>query len=203
MYRRFVEVICPSASDEVLDVGVTSDMRFPESNFFEQWYPHKQRITCVGTEDGSHLQERYEGLRFVQVTPAEPLPFSDNQFDIAFTSAVVEHVGCFEQQRAFVAELLRVAKRFFVATPNRWFPVESHTGIPLLHYLPPHRFRAIIRDTRYSFWADERNLNLLDAAGLRRLFRAGIDIRIEHSGVGFGRFQSNLIAYGGSGARAV
>jgi hypothetical protein len=29
-----------------------------------------------------------------------------------------------------------VARRGFFTTPNRWFPIELHTKIPLLHYLP-------------------------------------------------------------------
>ena len=40
-------------------------------------------------------------------------------------------------QRRFVHELCRVAKRVFVTTPNRWFPIEVHTLRPFVHWLPP------------------------------------------------------------------
>lgn len=49
---------------------------------------------------------------------------------------MIEHVGSREAQKAFVAELARVAKVVFLTAPNRWFPVEHHTGLPLAHYHP-------------------------------------------------------------------
>ena len=53
-----------------------------------------------------------------------------------FSNAVIEHVGGRAEQRRFVDESLRVAPRAFVTTPNRWFPVEVHTRLPLVHWLP-------------------------------------------------------------------
>ena len=41
---------------------------------------------------------------------------------------MIEHVGGEEEQRRFVAEVLRVGRRAFITTPNRWFPIEVHTG---------------------------------------------------------------------------
>ncbi len=67
-------------------------------------------------------------------------------------------------------ELCRVGKSFFITTPNRWFPFEHHTGLPLLHYLPPSVFRPLLRRTRYRHWAEESNLNILTARELAALF---------------------------------
>ena len=33
-------------------------------------------------------------------------------------------------------EAVRVGRRVFLTTPNRWFPVEVHTRLPLVHWLP-------------------------------------------------------------------
>ena len=30
------------------------------------------------------------------------------------------------------------------ATPNRWFPIEFHTLLPLVHWLPPEHFRKLL-----------------------------------------------------------
>jgi len=196
IYRRFIEVMYPEHTASVLDIGVTCDSRSPESNFFEQFYPYKDHLTCVGTEDGSHLERDYPGMRFIPVTPGEPLPFPLGYFDVAFSNAVVEHCGDREQQQLFISEALRVSKRFFIATPNRWFPFEVHTGIPLLHYLPVRVFRALLAQTRYGCWADERRLNILTARLFSRLFPAGTHVKVEHIGVGCGLFTSNIVAYG-------
>ena len=62
------------------------------------------------------------------------MPFADKAFDIAVSNAVLEHVGAEQHQAAFVRELSRVARRVFISVPNRYFPVEHHTAIPLLHF---------------------------------------------------------------------
>ncbi len=59
MFRLFLESFQPSPTTSVLDVGVTCDTSFAESNYFEQMYPHPHNIVCVGTEDGSHLMQAY------------------------------------------------------------------------------------------------------------------------------------------------
>jgi len=75
-------------------------------------------------------------VRAVQADGRE-LPFADRAFDLGFSNAVVEHVaGGREGQRQFVHELCRVSHRVFVTTPNRWFPLEVHTLLPFVHWLP-------------------------------------------------------------------
>jgi len=65
------------------------------------------------------------------------LPFADHCFDVVVSNAVVEHIGGPEEARRFVLESLRVAKDLVVhTTPNRWFPIETHTRRPLMHWLP-------------------------------------------------------------------
>lgn len=194
MFKAFMNHFQPGPETTILDVGVTSDDSFQESNYFEQLYPYPQRITCVGTEDGSHLEARYPGLVYQSVQPEEPLPFATAAFDIVFCNAVIEHVGNRGAQAAFVRELCRVGKAFFITTPNRWFPVEHHSGLPLLHYLPQSLYRGLLRRTPYGYWADEEHLNMLSAAGLARLFpplRLTLVKKIRVAGV-----CSNLIAIG-------
>lgn len=195
IFQIFMDVFHPTAATSVLDVGVTSDSDHAESNFFERLYPYPNRLTCVGTEDGSHLMREYPGLRYLPVVSGRPLPFSDRQFDIVFSNAVLEHVGSRGAQVRFAAELRRISKQFFVVTPNRWFPIEHHTGLPFLHYLPPSLFRDLIRNTRYRYWADESNLNILTAREMAGLF-PGVKTRIKIVRV-FG-IGSNLVAYGNS-----
>jgi SAM-dependent methyltransferase len=193
MFRLFMAACQPTAATTVLDIGVTNDTSFAESNYFERLYPYPQNIVCVGTEDGSHLMQVYPGLRFQRVESGAPLPFADRQFDVVFSNAVLEHVGSRDQQRAFLREVCRVGKSCFVTTPNRWFPVEHHTGLPLLHHLPKPLFRALIRRTRYAYWAEEAHLNLLGARELAGLFPAGVTPVIRR--VRMAGFTSNLAAF--------
>jgi SAM-dependent methyltransferase len=181
MFDRFLKTLSPMAADTVLDVGVTNDREHDHSNYFEAWYPHKARVTASGLEDASFLEELYPGMRFVQAD-ARDLPFADGSHDFVHSSAVIEHAGSHQEQIAFLGELWRVARRgIFVTTPNRWFPIEVHTVLPLVHYLPPKAFRAILRSLGRDFFAEEANLNLLSRRTLASAARsAGVrNFRIE------------------------
>jgi hypothetical protein len=161
MFERFLQSFSPSETSTVLDVGVTSDETHDHSNYFEHWYPYKSRVTAIGLEDASFLETRYPGMRFVAGS-ALKLPFETGEFDFVHSSAVIEHVGSFANQAHMLREAWRVARSgVFITTPNRWFPVEMHTVLPLVHFLPANVFRWCLRRLGRPFFADENNLNLL------------------------------------------
>lgn len=183
--RLFLEELRPTAETTVLDVGV-DDVSFGDAggeaacrthNFFESLYPWPDRITAVGLHDGAGFRARYPGIAYVQAD-ACTLPFADGAFDVTFSNAVIEHVGDAARQRAFVAEAVRVSRRAFVTTPNRWFPVEVHTRLPLVHWLPEavaHRAYDLARRP----WGKENHL--LGPAELRALFP--VPVRIVNLGL--------------------
>lgn len=150
MFDFFMATFKPTTGDSVLDVGATADDSYEGSNFFEQWYPAKPSVTAFGIDDAAFLTKKYPGLCFVR-GDGRALPFRDNAFAYVHSHAVVEHVGSRQHQRQFVEELTRVPqKAVFLTTPNRWFPVETHTLLPLAHWLPAPLFRAILRKWGWS-----------------------------------------------------
>lgn len=168
LIELFLQTFKPTVKESILDLG-TANLAEPLENIFEYYYPYKHRIVAAGIEDCSFLEHQYPGLKFVQLQPRERLPFADNQFDIVFSNATIEHVGSHREQALFVAELLRVSRKAFIATPNRWFPIELHTRLPFVHWLPPAIFRAIIRRLGFEFYSKEENLNLLSSGGMLSL----------------------------------
>lgn len=161
IFEIFFAEFQPKETDTVLDIGVTSDRTYSSSNCFEALYPFKHRLVAAGIDDASFLEELYPGVRF-QYANVMALPYPDRSFDLVHAAAVWEHVGSRECQAKMLGECLRVARRgVFLTTPNRWFPVEFHTQLPLLHWLPQRLFRNILKRTAYSQLADESNLNLL------------------------------------------
>ena len=98
------------------------------------------------------------------------LPFKPNAFDWVFSNAVIEHVGSWEKQELFAQEVRRVAKKgYFVATPNRHFPVEPHTLLPFYQYLTPGFQRIALRISP-GYLTEYEEVNLLSARQLGALF---------------------------------
>lgn len=62
--------------------------------------------------------------------------FQDREFDIVFSNSVIEHVGDDAQQERMAREIMRVGKAYFVQTPNLFFPIESHSCMPLYQFMP-------------------------------------------------------------------
>ena len=178
MFDLLMALANPSADTTVLDVGVTSDCR-EDSNFFEKLYPHQDKITAVGMEDAAFLQEEYPGLKYVR-SDGLSLPFPDKSFDLGVSFAVIEHVGSRTQQQAFVRELCRVGKTCCLTTPNRWYPVEFHTAVPLIHWFPPSWFRALLRLLGKQFFAKEENLNLLSEKEVLKMLPADAEVYTRH-----------------------
>jgi hypothetical protein len=99
-------------------------------------------------------------VRYCRIEPNRALPFTDAAFTIATSNAVLEHLGSQQNQIFFVSELCRIATRVFISVPNKYFPIEHHTGIPLLHYY--HRtFQLGCATMGKRDWALERNLILM------------------------------------------
>src|SRR5918994_1669246 len=96
------------------------------------------------------------------------LPFGDGEFDVAYSNSVIEHVVEPADRRALASELARVGGRYFVQTPNRWFPVEPHALLPFVHWLPRRLGRRLWR-LGVSDDPFEETL-LLDARELQELF---------------------------------
>ena len=182
-FRLFMDELRPGPETTVVDVGVT-DSGFgetvgaaPSDNFFEAMYPWPARITAVGITELDRFRAAFPDVTTVR-SDGRTLPFGDAEFDVAFSNAVVEHVGDTGAQREFVHELCRVARRVFVTTPNRWFPVEVHTLLPLVHWLPRGaRDRVFTR----AGHGDKTDIELLGPSAFRALFPR--PVRIVNTGL--------------------
>jgi hypothetical protein len=190
MLDHFMRVMHPHPTSTIMDFGVSEEIT-DEANILEQHYPYPERITCLGIGSGEVIRAAYPKIQYRNIKPHAPLPFGPQEFEIAFSNAVFEHLGSDENRRQTLKNLLTVAKRIYVTVPNRWFPVEHHTGVPLLHYSPP-LFRRTVAGTQLNYWADPQNMDFMTRQRLRALCPPDRAFRIEYTGIFLGPLSSNI-----------
>jgi 2-polyprenyl-3-methyl-5-hydroxy-6-metoxy-1,4-benzoquinol methylase len=162
-YRLFVDACAIAPTDRIIDVGAG-------------WGALLERFNRVNPIVALDLHPQpSEWLSSANVTvvqaDATQIPFGDAEFDVAFSNSVIEHIPP-ELQRSFAAEVARVATRYFVQTPNRYFPIEPHYQLPLFQFLPRSARKALNR--RFTLgWQPKgqwEEITLLSARDLARLF---------------------------------
>jgi SAM-dependent methyltransferase len=172
LFRRLVD---PRPGERIVDVGC--------GEIGLAAHQSGNEITGVDLVD----RPGYPG-HFVRAD-ARDLPFADGEFDIAHSNSLIEHVGDRRDRERVAAELRRVGRRYFVQTPNRGFPVEPHSLLPLVHWLPRRVGRRLWRfgvsdDHFEDTW-------LLGARELQELFPDAVIVRER-----FGPLTKSLIATG-------
>ncbi|WP_407151172.1 class I SAM-dependent methyltransferase [Bradyrhizobium sp. ORS 86] len=190
MFQLFMDQTRPTKDFKIIDIGA-SEIENEGANFLEKKYPWPKNITCAGLGHGRQIVSANPAVSFVQIKAGKPLPFNDKQFDIAYSNAVLEHVGDATARGAFISEHMRIARNVFLAFPNRWFPVEHHTGLPLLHY-SPGLFRFAIKRTSLREWADPSVVEFLSAKQIFDEWPSSKKPIVYHSGILFPPFSSNV-----------
>ncbi len=166
----FLSHILPTPTDTILDVGANALEYSDTDNYLEKHYPYPKQITVVSLDDPSALQKLYPEITCLQADGTK-LPFADNEFTIAYSNAVIEHVGTLEAQLAFLKELARVSQRGYLTTPNRHFPIEVHTRVPLLHLILPKPFFDTFLRLIGKSWATGDYMSLLSKQDLISLIK--------------------------------
>jgi hypothetical protein len=124
------------------------------------------------------------------VADGRNLPFNSRSFDWVFSNAVIEHVGPWAQQQRFANEIRRVACRgYFVTTPNKFFPIEPHTMLPLYQFLPLPIQKKVARFSP-GYLREYEEIHLLSRAQMKVLFPEATVFPI-----GFPVLGNSLIAY--------
>jgi hypothetical protein len=183
----------------ILDLGGQIESSEPLSRAFPN-----ARITVANIALDHLLELRRQGSSTIPVVAnGSKLPFSDGAFDLLYSNAVIEHLRTEAAQQSMAAEIQRVAHRWFVTTPNRWFPFELHSRLPFISWLPPRALSACAYllsfnhvKGRFTFGNDQSELRLLSASSLQRLFPSSVVVRHR---ITF--WPETLVSYGGMGVR--
>ena len=131
-----------------------------ENLFLKRFKIHK-RLTCFSNQDLKAIKKKFVNFFYVN-GDARNMKFRNNSFDIVHSNATIEHVGSDKMQLKFISECFRISKKFvFITTPNKYFPIDFHTKIPFLHWLPHNIYNFILRLLGDNFFRYKKNLNLI------------------------------------------
>jgi hypothetical protein len=157
----------------ILDVGGTQDF-WERMGFVD---PGAARITILNLQAPD---SRHPNVRTVAGDACRMDAFAEREFDVVFSNSVIEHVGDDSRQEAMANEVRRVGRRYFVQTPNLYFPIEPHFMFPFFQFLPIALRGWLLQNLRLS-WGGRirereaareaaRSVRLLDLSRLRSLF---------------------------------
>jgi ubiquinone/menaquinone biosynthesis C-methylase UbiE len=102
----------------------------------------------------------------------QALPFKDVTFDRVSIISVIEHVA--NQHRAMqeISRILKPGGELILQVPNKYFFVDLHTGIPLLHLMPSRMRCWLLAKLGYKGLADVMSIQVPSKGKLNKLIRA-------------------------------
>ena len=92
--------------------------------------------------------EKYPNLLFIHMNAA--LLDFNNEFDIAFSNSVIEHLESWEEKASMAKEIRRVGRSYYIQTPNKYFPIECHFLVPFFQFLPYRLKYFLLTRTKVS-----------------------------------------------------
>ena len=180
---------------DVLDIGTTIDKENESSNFIVKNLKNINCFKCISDQEinSSFFEKKLKKSITQDFSEKEIKEFAS---DLVISNATIEHVGNSLQQKKMVSNIVNLSKKLFIIiTPNRFHPVDFHTKIPFIHWLPKSIHRKILNIFRMPFYANEENLNLLGKKEIENLLNLeNITYKIEHIRLLF--FKSNFIIIG-------
>ena len=181
--------------DEALDIGTTSDTLNISSNSVIRNIKNIKNFKCLSNQE-VNSNFFYKKLKKSITDDFYENELSEFSSDLVISNATIEHVGGFLKQKKMIENIIKLTKKIFIiTTPNKFYPIELHTKIPFIHWLPKLIYRRILKFLGLSFYAQEENLNLLDVHQLQEMLNdQKINYEIRFIKLMF--FKSNIIIIG-------
>ena len=79
-----------------------------------------------------------------------------------------------------IENMINLSKKYFViTTPNRFYPIDFHTKLPLIHWLPKNIHRILLKVVGLKYYDREENLNLLSKNDLKKMMK-NFDNKVDY-----------------------
>jgi len=91
------------------------------------------------------LLNNYNNYKYIRQDAQYLNQFRDNEFDLAISIGMLEHIPGEKSFKKVVSEIIRVAKQYAVVVPYRYCLIEPHFGVPFFPIFPYSIQLALIR----------------------------------------------------------
>ena len=137
------QILSEKEECNILDIGGTEQYW----NILIEYMSDKNISIDISNISGNEAENKSR-FRFIAGDARNMSEFADNSYDFVHSNSVIEHVGDWSAMKQMAANVKRLARRYYVQTPNFWFPYEPHFRSPFYHWLPEQlRFRLLMHMT--------------------------------------------------------
>ena len=176
-------------------IGTTNDTKNKSSNFIVKNLKNIKNFNSISDQliTSSFFKKNLQKSITENFSEYEIENFKS---DLVISNATIEHVGNYDNQKTMFDNMIKLCKKMIIiSTPYRYHPLEFHTKIPLIHWLPKNIHRKILKNIGLTFFSKEENLNLLSKSDFNN-FVESKKIKGEFRYIKFLFFKSNLIFIG-------
>lgn len=162
-HEFFWNVMQPTDAGPLLDLGGGSVV-------FPPVLASQRNRIIIADISINHLQSVGERLPEATLVLADgrDMPFADESIGCVFCNSVVEHV---DQPAKMAKEIARIGRSYFVQTPNRSFPLEMHSVIPIpLYHLFPRPIQRLLCKLFRASYEYISSVRYLSESELRGMF---------------------------------
>ena len=100
-------------------------------------------------------------------------------------------------KKKMIENMIKLSQKYFIIiTPNRFHPIEFHTKLPFLHWLPKKLHRIILKKLKFDQLCQEENLNLLSLSEIRGFLSSFKNINYKLRFINLLGIKSNIIILG-------
>ena len=125
------------------------------------WVRHRDQLppgASVVLLNSEHVDSASNAALFHTQGDARDLSrYADGEFDVCFSSSLIEHFPSLHEQQTVAREIRRVARSYFVQTPNRYFPLEPHFLFPGWQFMPLPVRTALLQRRRFGWMPRAEN----------------------------------------------
>lgn len=195
----------PTKEQKILDLGGGNGIHIASNIHFRE----NVTIADISQSDLAYAEKNF-GFKTLQLNESGILNVKDKEYDIVFCNSVIEHVTVdksaiftiksnnkfselsLARQKLFAKEIDRIAKKYFVQTPYKFFPIESHSWLPGIIVLLPRNMQISLLKGVGKFWVKKTDpdWNLLTVKEMKEIFPNATILKEKSFG-----FTKSLIAY--------